>query len=109
MDGAPHPRATWPSSGDDGLLSLLLDGGSSTYAARFEDGVAVLSFHDREVRVPRRGRAHARGAARHRRPASAAAGRAEVTSVMPGVVKEVRVAPGQAVERRTSRCSSSRR
>lgn len=95
VDGVPH-RAEVAVAGDDGLLSLLLDGGSWTYAARFEDGEAVLSFHDREVRVrveDERTRAArlATGGPRH------AVGRADVKSVMPGVVKEVRVAPGQAV------------
>jgi biotin carboxyl carrier protein len=96
VDGVPH-RAQVAVAGDDGLLSLLFDGGSWTYAARFEGDVAVLSFHDREVRLrveDERGRAArlATGGPR------AAVGRAEVTSVMPGVVKEVRVEPGQAVE-----------
>ena len=96
VDGVPH-RAEVAVAGDDGLLSLLLDGGSWTYAARFEEGEAVLSFHDREVRVPvedERRRA-ARLATGGPRPA---VGRAEVKSVMPGIVKEVRVAPGQSVE-----------
>lgn len=96
VDGAPH-EADVAVAGDDGLLSLLLDGASYTYAARFEDGLAVLSFHDREVRVKvedeRTRAAHAAtGGPR------AAAGRADVKSVMPGVVKELRVKVGQAVE-----------
>ena len=96
VDGVPH-RAEVAVAGDDGLLSLLLDGGSWTYAARFEDGVAVLSFHDREVHVrveDERTRA-ARLATGGPRPA---VGRAEVRSVMPGIVKEVRVQRGQPVE-----------
>lgn len=96
VDGQPH-EADVAVAGDDGLLSLLLDGASYTFAARFEDGVAVLSFHDREVRVKledeRTRAAHAAtGGPR------AAVGRAEVKSVMPGVVKEVRVSAGARVE-----------
>ena len=57
----------------------------------------MLSFHDREVRVKledeRTRAAHAAtGGPR------AAVGRAEVKSVMPGVVKEVRVSAGARVE-----------
>jgi len=96
VDGAPH-EAEVAVAGDDGLLSLLLDGGSWTIATRFEDGHAVLSFHDREVRVrieDERTRA-ARLATGGPRQAT---GRAEVKSVMPGVVKELRVTAGQRVE-----------
>lgn len=95
VDGAAHPVDV-ASVGPSGLLNLLMDGQSVTYAARFEDGAAVLSFHDREVRVGiederTRLARQATGTARAR-------GRgAEVTSVMPGVVKEVRVAPGDRV------------
>jgi pyruvate carboxylase subunit B len=96
VDGTPH-QADVAVAGDDGLLSLLLDGGSWTIAARFEDGHAVLGFHDREVRVrieDERTRA-ARVATGGARQAST---RVEVKSVMPGVVKELRVEPGQEVE-----------
>ena len=96
IDGQAHSAEVAPA-GDDGLLSLLLDGCSWTYAARFEDGAAVLAFHDREVRLrieDERMRA-ARLATGGPRQAS---GRSEVTSVMTGVVKEVRVAAGAAVE-----------
>jgi pyruvate carboxylase subunit B len=96
VDGVPH-QADVAVAGDDGLLSLLLDGGSWTIATRFEDGHAVLGFHDREVRVrieDERTRAArlATGGARQ------ASGRVEVKSVMPGVVKELRVSAGQDVE-----------
>ncbi|MFM8386720.1 MAG: acetyl-CoA carboxylase biotin carboxyl carrier protein subunit [Planctomycetia bacterium] len=95
VDGAAHV-ADIAHAGSDGLLSLVLDGASWTIATRFEDGHAVLSFHDREVRLrieDERTRAArlATGGARQ------ASGRAEVKSVMPGVVKELRVRPGDAV------------
>ncbi|MFM8979385.1 MAG: acetyl-CoA carboxylase biotin carboxyl carrier protein subunit [Planctomycetia bacterium] len=95
VDGAPHV-ADVAGAGNDGLLSLLLDGGSWTIATRFEEGHAVLSFHDREVRVrieDERTRAArlATGGARQ------ASGRVDVKSVMPGVVKELRVKAGEAV------------
>ena len=73
-----------------------MDGASVTYAARFEDGHAVLSFHDREVRVgienerTRMARLATGGAGK-------AQGKADVKSSMPGVVKEIRVEEGQAV------------
>jgi pyruvate carboxylase subunit B len=96
VDGTPH-RVDVADAGDHGLMSLLLDGASYTIATRFEEGQVVLSFHDREVRLKvedERTRAArvATGGPRQ------AVGRAEVKSVMPGVVKELRVAPGQAVE-----------
>ncbi len=79
------------------LLNLLVDGQSATYAARFENGAAMLSFHDREVRVPiedERGRMArlAMGGSR-----AGGGGDAEVKSVMPGVVKEVLVGPDESV------------
>jgi len=96
VDGEPHPAdVTAVENGD--LLNLLVDGQSVTYAVRFEDGAAMLSFHDREVRVPiedERGRM-ARLATGGSRASSTDA---EVKSVMPGVVKEVLVAEAQAVE-----------
>ncbi len=96
LDGKPHPvDVTAVENGD--LLNLLVDGQSVTYAARFEDGAAMLSFHDREVRVPiedERGRM-ARLATGGTRGGSTDA---EIKSVMPGVVKEVLVAAEQPVE-----------
>jgi biotin carboxyl carrier protein len=96
VDGVAHPADLALVEGT-GLYSLLLDDRSVAFAARFEDGVAVLSFHDREVRVPiedERTRETSRLTGGPRRPT----GPAEVRSVMPGIVREVRVAPGDAVE-----------
>ncbi len=96
IDGEPHPvDVTAVENGD--LLNLLVDGQSVTYAVRFEDGAAMLSFHDREVRVPiedERGRM-ARLATGGTRGGNADA---EIKSVMPGVVKEVLVEAAQPVE-----------
>ncbi len=95
VDGVSHPVDV-AAVGHSGLLNLLMDGQSFTYAARFENGSAVLSFHDREVRVgieDERTRLA-------RQAAGTGKGRnqgAEITSVMPGVVKELRVAPGDTV------------
>jgi pyruvate carboxylase subunit B len=96
VDGVPHP-AEVAVAGGQGLLSLLVDGRSVTYAVRFEDGAAILSFHDREARV-RIEDERARAARLATGGPRKAAARAEVRSVMPGVVKEVRVAPGTPVE-----------
>ena len=95
VDGEPRPADVSAVENGD-LLNLLVDGESVTYAARFENGVAVLSFHDREVSVPiedERGRM-ARLATGGTRKASA---KSEIHSVMPGVVKEVLVEAGDAV------------
>jgi len=95
VDGVPHPVDLAAIEGT-GLHSLLLDDRSFAFAARFENGTAVLSFHDREVRVPvedERTRETRRLTGGSRR---AKAG-GEIRSVMPGVVKEVRVSAGQAV------------
>jgi pyruvate carboxylase subunit B len=95
VDGEPHlVDVTATEDGD--LLNLLVDLQSVTYAARFENGDAHLSFHDREVRVPiederTRLARLATGGGR------ADDGRAQVTSVMPGIVKEILVAQGQPV------------
>ncbi len=96
VDGQRHPADVMAVENGD-LLNLLVDGQSVTYAARFEDGAAMLSFHDREVRVPiedERGRMVrlATGGSH------AASTDAEIKSVMPGVVKEVLVAAAQPVE-----------
>jgi biotin carboxyl carrier protein len=95
VDGQAHPAEVAVVEGE-GLWSLLLDGASYAYSARFEDGTAVLSFHDREVRVPIEDER-----TRLARLATASAARAdgpsEVRSVMPGIVREVRVEPGAPV------------
>jgi biotin carboxyl carrier protein len=96
VDGRAH-AAEAVAAGDDGLLSLLIDGASYTVAARFEDGHAVLGFHDREVRV-RIEDERARAARLATGGARKASSKAEVKSVMPGVVKELRVAAGASVE-----------
>ena len=96
VDGVPHPAELAVVEGT-GLYSLLLDDRSFAFAARFEDGCAVLAFHDREVRVPvedERTREAKRMTAGARRPKP----RGDVRSVMPGVVKEVRVSPGDIVK-----------
>ena len=95
VDGVVHPAdlATVPGTG---LHSLLLDDRSVAFAKREEDGVAVLTFHDREVRVPvedERTRESKRLTAGSRK----AVGKGEIKSVMPGVVKEVRVKAGDRV------------
>jgi biotin carboxyl carrier protein len=95
VDGVRHASRIAAVEGS-GLYSLLLDDRSIAFAARFEDGAVVLSLHDREVRVPIEDeRTHesrrATGGARK------AQGQGEVRAVMPGVVKELRVAEGAAV------------
>ena len=96
VDGVPHPADLAAVEGT-GLYSLLLDDRSVAFAARFENGTAVLAFHDREARVAiedertREARRMTGGAKRPR-------GGGEVRSRMPGVVKEVRVKPGDSVE-----------
>ena len=50
VNGTVHPVDVTAVEGGE-LLNLLIGGESVTYAARFEDGAAMLSFHDREVRV----------------------------------------------------------
>jgi biotin carboxyl carrier protein len=96
VDDVPYPAdVTAVENGD--LLNLLVNGQSVTYAARFEDGVAHLSFHDRDVRVPiedERGRMARMATAGSRR----SDGGAEIKSVMPGVVKEVLVEASQPVK-----------
>jgi len=97
VDGKPHPADVTAVEGGD-LLNLLVDGQSVTYAARFENGAAMLSFHDREVRVPiedERGRM-ARLATGGRGDRSGSD--SDVKSVMPGIVKEILVAAEEAVE-----------
>ena len=95
VDGREH-EADVASAGDDGLLSLLLDGRSWTIATRFEDGHVVLSFHDREVRL-RVEDERTRAARLSTGGPRQAVGSAQVKSVMPGIVKELRVAAGDAV------------
>ena len=95
VDGDPHPADLATVDGS-GLMNLLVDGRSVSYGVRFEEDACVLSFHDRDVRVPimdertRLARLATGGAG------GKAAG-AEVKSVMPGVVKEMRVAEGDQV------------
>jgi biotin carboxyl carrier protein len=96
VDGAPHPAELAVVEGT-GLYSLLLDDKSFAFAARFEEGCAVLAFHDREVRVPIEDE-RTREARRMTAGAKKPTGRGEVRSRMPGVVKEVRVAAGEAVK-----------
>ncbi len=78
------------------LYSLIVDGWSYAYGARFDDGEAVLSFHDRDValRIEDERTRLARLATGGSR---AAPGPSVIKSVMPGIVKEVRVAAGDAV------------
>jgi biotin carboxyl carrier protein len=96
VDGEPHPVDLAAVEGTD-LFSLLVDGRSVSFAARFENGSALLSFHDRDVEVgiederTRLARL-ATGGGRRARTST------EVKSVMPGIVKEVRVEAGQAVK-----------
>jgi pyruvate carboxylase subunit B len=96
VDGEAHPvdLAEVPGAG---LFSLLVDGQSHAYAARFEDGEAVLSFHDHEValRIEDERTRLARLATGGKRGGG---GPAEIKSVMPGVVKEIRGAPGDQVQ-----------
>lgn len=96
VDGTAHPVDVTAVE-DSGLLNMLVDNRSWTYAARFENGAAMLSFHEREVRVPiedERGRLArlATGGA------GGGGGDSEVTSVMPGVVKEVLVGADETVD-----------
>jgi biotin carboxyl carrier protein len=95
VDGEPHPADLAVVEGT-GLYSLLLDDRSVAFAARFEEGAAVLAFHDREARVPIEDE-RSREAHRATAGAKRSKGRGDLRSVMPGVVKEVRVAPGDAV------------
>ncbi len=97
VDGEAHPVDVTAVE-HSGLLNLLVDNQSWTYAARFENGAAMLSFHEREVRVPiedERGRLArlATGGA-----AGGGANDSEIASVMPGVVKEVLVGADEAVD-----------
>ena len=95
VDGTAHPVDLAEVQGA-GLFSLLVDGNSHAYGARFEDGDAVLSFHDREVhlRIEDERTRLAHQAAGGKRGGS---GAAEIKSVMPGVVKELRVGEGDPV------------
>jgi biotin carboxyl carrier protein len=96
VDGVPHPADLAAVEGT-GLFSLLIDDRSVAFAARFENGSAVLAFHDRETRVPiedERTREARRMTGGARKPR----GGGDVRSVMPGVVKEIRVRVGDVVE-----------
>ena len=95
VDDVPHPADLSIVEGT-GLYSLLLDDRSVSFAARFEDGAAVLAFHDREVRVPVEDE-RSRESRRMTSGARKAKGRGDLASVMPGVVKEIRVAVGDHV------------
>ncbi|MGE0193491.1 MAG: acetyl-CoA carboxylase biotin carboxyl carrier protein subunit [Planctomycetota bacterium] len=95
VDGVEHPVDVASTEAGD-LLNLIVGGASYTYGCRFEDGHAVLSFHDREVRVQieddreRQTRLLTGGG-------RGGATGAKVRSSMPGVVKELRVAVGDTV------------
>jgi biotin carboxyl carrier protein len=95
VDGVPH-RADLASIEGTGLHSLLLDDASYAFASRFEGATAVLAFHDREARVVVEDE-RAREARRVTAGSKKATGSGEVKSVMPGVVKELRVAVGDVV------------
>ena len=95
VDGVAHPADLATVTGT-GLHSLLLDDRSVAFAEREEDGVAVLSFHDREVRVPVEDE-RTREAKRLTAGSRKVAGKGEIKSIMPGIVKEVRVKAGDAV------------
>jgi len=95
VDGVPHRAEIEPVEGT-GLYSLLLDDRSTSFAARFEDGVAVLQLHDRELRVPVEDE-RTREAHRATAGAKKASGEGVVKAVMPGVVKDVRVVAGTVV------------
>ena len=95
VDGTRYPIDLAVSE-TTGLYSLIVAHAAWTYACRFEGQEAVLSFHDRDIRLTVEdererqtrlltggGRTGARGA--------------KVRSVMPGVVKELRVAVGDTV------------
>lgn len=96
VDGEAH-TVDVAATEDGGLLNLIVDGRSVTYGARFEDGHAVLSFHDRELRLGIEDE-------RQRQTRLATGGpkvgahQSEIKSVMPGVVKELRVVLGDEVE-----------
>ena len=96
VDGVEHPVDLESVEGT-GLHSLLLDDRSVAFAARFEGSTAVLAFHDREVRV-RVEDERTRESTKWTAGAKKATGIGEIKSVMPGVVKELRVAEGAAVE-----------
>ena len=96
VDGEPHPVDIAEVQGA-GLYSLLVDGNSHAYAARFENGEATALLPR-----PRGARSASRTSAPgwHARPPGGArrgGGPAEIKSVMPGVVKEIRVAEGDRV------------
>jgi biotin carboxyl carrier protein len=95
VDGVAHPASLEVVAGT-GLHSLLLDDRSVAFAARFEDGAAVLAFHDREIRVPIEDE-RTRETRRLTAGSKKATGKGEIRAVMPGVVKEVRVAAGATV------------
>ncbi len=97
LDGTTH-RVHLTETEDGELLNALIGTQSVTFSARFENGDAVLGFHDREVRL------HVENEREHLTRqmtggGAAAHGPAEIKSVMPGVVKELRVAVGDAVVR----------
>lgn len=96
VDGVEHPVDLESVEGT-GLHSLLLDDRSVAFAARFEGSTAVLAFHDREVRVLVEDE-RTRESTKWTAGAKKATGIGEIKSVMPGVVKELRVAEGAAVE-----------
>ena len=96
VDGVAHPVDLASVEGT-GLHSLLLDDRSVAFAARFVGSTAVLTFHDREVRVPVEDE-RTRESNRLTGGAKKAVGTGQIKSVMPGIVKEIRVAEGATVE-----------
>ena len=96
VDGVAH-AVDLASVEGAGLHSLLLDDLSYAFAARFEGSTAVLAFHDREVHVPVEDE-RTRESSRLTGGAKRAAGTGQIKSVMPGIVKELRVTEGAIVE-----------
>ena len=95
VDGVAH-AVDLASVEGAGLHSLLLDDLSYAFAARFEGSTAVLAFHDREVHVPVEDE-RTRESSRLTGGAKRAAGTGQIKSVMPGIVKELRVTEPRSI------------